>query len=86
MAARCANQAARRVRLQPTLALAAIPDAILWPEHPAAALAVQDCEVSHGETKGSGLQAAVATLVDQQPVSGLGVRKWIDSHPESIAP
>jgi hypothetical protein len=34
---------------------------------------------------GSGLKAAVATLVDQQAIARLGVGKRIDSHAESIA-
>ena len=85
MAARCADQASRRVRLQPPLALAPIPDAVLGTEHPAPTLAVQNREVAHREPKGSRLHAAVATLVHQQAIASLGVREWIHSHAESIA-
>jgi hypothetical protein len=85
MAARCAHQASRWVCLQPALALSAVPDAVLGTEHPSAAFAVQDCEVADREPESSGLKAAVAALIDQQPIARLGVRKRIDSHLESIA-
>lgn len=85
MSARCADQAPRRVGLQPALAFAAVPDAVLGTEHPAPSFGVEDREVADREPKGSGLQAAIATLVDQQAIARLGVRKRIDSHLESIA-
>jgi hypothetical protein len=85
MAARCANQAPRRVCLQPAFALTAVPDAVFGTEHPTTPFAVQDREVAHREPKGSGLQATVATLVDQQAITSLGVGKRIDSHAQSIA-
>jgi hypothetical protein len=71
--------------LQPTLTLSPIPDAVLGTEHPAPTLAVQDREVTDREPKSSGLEAAVATLVDQNSITSLSVSKRIDSHGESIA-
>ena len=85
MAARCAHETSRRVCLQPALAFAPVPDAVLWAEHPSPPLAVQDRQVADREPEGSGLEAAVATLVDQQAIARLGVGKRIDSHGESIA-
>jgi hypothetical protein len=85
MAARCAYEPARRVRLQPALALAPVPDAILRAEHPSPSLAVEDREVTHGKSERSGLEPAVAALLDQVAISGLGVCEWIDRHAESIA-
>jgi hypothetical protein len=85
MAARCAHEASRWVSLQPPLAFAPVPDAILWAEHPAPPFAVQDREVADREPERSGLKAPVATLIDQQPITRLGVSKRIDSHAESIA-
>src|SRR5713101_9596973 len=85
MAARCAHEASRWVCLQPPLALAPVPDAVLGSEHPSPPFAVEDRKVADREPEGSGLKAAVATLVDQQAIAGLGVCKRIDSHAESIA-
>ena len=85
MSARCANQASRRVGLQPALALSSVPDAVLGTEHPSAPFAIEDREVADREPKGTGLQAAVAALVDQQAIARLGVSERIDSHGESIA-
>lgn len=86
MAARRADEASRRVGLKPALALSPVPDAILGTKHPAPPLAVEDRKVADREPEGSGLEAAVAALVDQQPVARLGVSERIDSHWESIAP
>ena len=85
MSARCAHETSRWVCLQPALTLSAIPDAVLGTEHPAPALAIEDREVADREPERSGLEAAVATLVDQNAISRLGVGKRIDSHAESIA-
>jgi hypothetical protein len=85
MAARCAHEAPRWVCLQPALTFTAVPDAVLRTKHPAPPLAVENGEVADREPKSSGLEAAVAALIDQQPVARLGVSKRIDSHPESIA-
>ena len=54
MAARGADQAARRVGLQPALVFTAVPDAIFGPEHPAPALAVEDRKIADGEPERSG--------------------------------
>jgi len=85
MAARRADEASRWVCLQPPLPFASVPDAVLRTEHPAAPLAVEDGKVADRKPKGSGLEATVAALVDQQAIAGLSVREWIDSHGESIA-
>ncbi len=85
MSARCAHKTSRWVCLQPALTLSAVPDAVLRTEHPAPTLAVQDREVADREPKGPGLEAAVATLVDQEAIARLGVGERIDSHGESIA-
>ena len=85
MAARRADEAARWVCLQPALALSPVPDAILWAEHPSPPLAVQDRKVTDREPEGSSLKAAVATLVDQQAIPGLGISERIHGHRESIA-
>ncbi len=85
MAARCADEASRWVCLQPSLALSPVPDAVFGTEHPSPPLAVEDREVAHRKPEGSRLKAAVATLVDQQPIARLGVGKRIDSHTQSIA-
>ena len=85
MTARCAHEPARRVRLQPALALAPVPDPILRAEHPSPSLSVEHSEVTHRKSERSGLEPAVAALLDQVAISGLGVRKWIDRHAESIA-
>ena len=42
MAAGRADQAPRRVRLQPPLIFSAVPDAVFGPEHPAASFTVED--------------------------------------------
>jgi hypothetical protein len=85
MTARCAHEPARRVRLQPALALSPIPDPILRAEHPSPALAVENRKVTYGKSERSGLEPAVAALLDQHAIAGLGIREWIDGHAESIA-
>ena len=85
MTTRWTDEPAWWVGLQPTLAFAPVPDAILRTEHPPAALAVEHCEVANREAECAGLKTAVAALLDQNPVSSLGVRERIDSHGESIA-
>jgi hypothetical protein len=85
MAARCAHEASRWVCLQPALAFAPVPDAVLGTEHPSPPLAVQDRKVTDREPEGSSLKAAVATLVDQQAIPGFGISERIHSHRESIA-
>ena len=84
MAARPANKPARRVSLQPALALASVPDAILRSEHPSSTLTVEDREVADRQPKCSRLQSAVATFLDQHAVASFGLGKWINSHAQSI--
>lgn len=85
VAAGWADQAARRIRLQPALVLAAVPDAIFRPEHPAPPLAVEHGQVSDGEPERARGQAAFAPFVDEHLVANLRVCEWIDCHGESIA-
>ncbi len=86
MAARRADQAPRRIGLQPTLPLSPVPDAVLGAHHPAASLAVQDRQVAHRDAEGPCLEGADAALLDQVAVMQLRFGEWIDSHAESIAP
>jgi hypothetical protein len=85
MAARSAHQPARRIRLQPALSLAPVPDPILWTEHPAPTFPVEHREVTHREPKRARLQRSGAALFDQKPIPGLGVRKRINGHAEKVA-
>jgi hypothetical protein len=86
VAARRADKTSRRVSLQPTLTLSAIPDAILGTQHPAPPLAIKDRQVAHRDAKGSGLQRPDAAFLDQVSITQLGFGERIDSHAESIAP
>jgi len=80
VSARRADEAARWIRLQPPLVLAAVPDAVLGPQHPPPALAVEHREVADRDAKRARLQVADASLLDQEPVSDLCFGEWIDSH------
>jgi hypothetical protein len=85
MSARRADQAPRRIGLQPSFILAAIPDAIFRPEHPPAPFAVEHGEVSDRKPEGARRQAAFAPLIDKMPVTDLSLGERIDGHAESIA-
>jgi hypothetical protein len=85
VAARRADQPARRVCLQPSLILAAVPDAVFRPEHPAPSFAVEHGQVSDGEPERARGQAAFAPLIDKVLVADLGVGEGIDCHAQSIA-
>jgi hypothetical protein len=85
MAARGADQAARRVRLQPAFVLTAVPDAVFRPEHPAPAFAVEDRKIADREPEGSRWEGAGAPFLDEELVPDLSFREWIDCHAESIA-
>jgi hypothetical protein len=85
MAARGAHQPARRVRLQPALSLASVPDPILWTEHPAPTFAVEHREVAHRKPKRARVQRTCAAFFDQEPIPRLSFRKWIDGHAEKVA-
>ena len=84
MPARRTHEPAWRVRLQPPLAFSAVPDTVLGSEHPSPTFAIEHCEVAHREPKSSCLKIAVTTLLDENPVSSLGIRERIDSHGESM--
>jgi len=85
VAARRANETSWWIGLQPPLALAPVPDAVLGAHHPAASLAIENCQVAHRDAEGPRLQGSDAALLDQVPITELGFGEWIDSHPQSIA-
>ena len=85
MAARRADEAARRVSLQPSFILAAVPDAVFRSDHPASPFAVENGQVSNREPECSRQQAAGAPFVEEELVPDLGLGKRIDCHAESIA-
>jgi hypothetical protein len=85
MAARGADKPARRIRLQPALTFAPVPDPILRTEHPAPAFAVEHREVSHRKPKRARLQRSGAALFDQQSIPRLSFGKWVDGHSEKVA-
>jgi len=78
--ARRTYESARRVRLQPSLVLAPVPDAILRSKHPSPALAVEDREIAHRDAKRTRLQVADAPFLDQELVTDLCFSEWIDGH------
>jgi hypothetical protein len=85
MAARGAHEPAGRIRLQPALTLAPVPDPILWAKHPATAFTVEHREVANSKTERASLQRSIAPLFDQESIPSLGVCKWIDGHAEKVA-
>src|SRR6266581_5695085 len=85
MPAVSANEPARRISLQPPLMLAAVPDSVLWSQHPAMSLAVEHGEIPHREPERSRLQTARAPVRDERSISRLGLGEWIDRHRDSIA-
>ena len=80
-----ADQAAGWVGLQPAIVLTAVPDAVLWTQHPAMALAVEHGQITHGEPKSSGLQSAGFSIGDERLVANLCLGERVDRHPDSIA-
>ena len=80
-----ADQAPGRVRLQPAIVLAPVPDAVLGTQHPAMAFAVEDGQVAHGEPEGSRLQSAGFSIGDERFVANLCFGERVDRHPDSIA-
>ena len=85
MPARRTDQPPRRIRLQPPLVLPPVPDAVLWPQHPAPALVVEHSQISYRDAKGTRRQGSGPTLIDQIPVSDLGFSEWIDRHAREYA-
>jgi hypothetical protein len=86
MPARRADQPPRRIRREPPLVLAPVPDPILGSKHPPMSLAVQHSEVAHGEPERPRLQGAVAALGDKSLVVKLGLGEGIDSHRPKVSP
>ena len=80
MTAGWTDEPARRIRLQPSLVLAPVPDSVLGPEHPAPALAVQDRQVAHRNAKRPRLQVADPAFFDQEFVADFCFGEWIDGH------
>ncbi len=85
VAAGRADEAARRIRLQPALIFAAVPDAVLRSENPAAPLAVEDGKVPDRHPERSGQDAPGVPLFDERSIADLGFGERIDCHAESIA-
>lgn len=85
MTARGAHEPARRVRLQPPLSLAPVPDPILRTEHPAPTFAIEHREIAHRKPKRARLQRSGAALFDQHSIPRLSFRKRIDGHSEKVA-
>jgi hypothetical protein len=80
MPTRRTDEAAWRIRLEPSLVLAAVPDTVLGPEHPPPALAVEHSKIAHRDAKRTWLQVADAALLDQELVTDLCFSEWIDGH------
>ena len=80
VSARRADQAARRVCLQPPLVLPPVPDPVLRAQHPPPAFAVEHGQVAHGDPEGTRLQASDAPLLDERVVADLGFRERVDCH------
>jgi len=85
VSAGAADEAARRISLQPALVLAAIPDPIFRAEHPAPPFAVQHREVADRDSKSARLKRAGAALFHEIAVPGLGLCERIDRHAGIIA-
>lgn len=85
MTARCADEPARWIGLQPPLAFAPVPDTVLGTEHPPTPFAIENREVTHRHPVCARLQRAGATLFDERAVTDLGLGERIDCHLESIA-
>jgi hypothetical protein len=86
MTARRAHESPGWVGLQPTLALAPVPDSVFRTEHPPPPLAVKHRQVADGDPKGPRLETPDTAFLDEVPVAELGLCEWIDSHLQSIAP
>jgi hypothetical protein len=80
MATRRTDEPAGRIRLEPSLVLAAVPDTVLGPEHPPPALAVEHSKIAHRDAKRTWLQVADAAFLDQELVTDLCFSEWIDGH------
>src|SRR5450759_506179 len=85
VAAGRADEAPRRIRLEPALIFSTVPDAVFRSQHPAAPLAVEHGKVSDRQPVRAGWQPARAPLADEKLVAGLGLGERIDCHAESIA-
>ncbi len=80
VAARSADETARRIGLQPAFVLPPVPDSVFGSEHPPPAFTVQHREISHRDAKRAWLHVARATFFDQELVSDLSFGEWIDCH------
>ena len=80
-----ADEAPGRVGLQPAIVLAPVPDAVLRPQHPAMALAVEHGKIAYGEPESTRLQIARFSIGDKRLVANLCFGEWVDRHPDSIA-
>ena len=82
---RSADEPAGWVRLEPSLALPAVPDPIFRTKHPAASFAVEDREIADRKPERAWHQPARPALLHEEAISDLGLGERIDSHAESIA-
>ena len=78
--ARWTDEPARRIRLEPSLVLAPVPDSVFGPERPSPALAVEHGKVAHGDAKRACLQVADAAFFNEELVTDLCFGEWIDGH------
>jgi hypothetical protein len=85
MPARWTHQSSRRVRLEPPLVLAPVPDPVLGSEHPPPSLVVEHAQVAHRDPERARLQAPRAPFLDQEPVSDLRFRERIYRHAAEYA-
>ena len=85
MPAMGADEAARRVCLQPAFVLAPVPHAVLGTEHPSVALAVEHGQVAYGQPEGPSRQAAVPALIHEGAISGLRLGEGVDGHGLTVA-
>src|SRR5438445_12175979 len=84
MPTRGTHEPPRRIRLQPPLVLAPVPDSVLRPQHPSPSFAVQHREVAHRDAARTSLQDSVAPFLDPELVVGVCHGKWSDSHAERM--
>ena len=80
MTARRTHEPARRIRLQPSLVLAPVPDPVLGSEHPSPSFAVQNGQVANRDSKSAWRQVAHAALLDEEFESDLCLGEGIDGH------
>jgi hypothetical protein len=84
VAAALADEAARRLRLTPAVAVPSIPDTVLRTQRPFPAFAVDDTELADGRAERTRVKSAAPSVTEQLPVPHLCLAEGIDSHRASI--